>query len=144
MICDYEHVKYRKRRQYGSHYRQSSTAQRRQSSFNQAAKQAWTTAQLRREGKRYSSILEVQHGRNRTRLIIYHTRMSSAAHGNRKGESDGDRVFQEVCTARKAPVKVCPSCGRRPEYPPITEGSAHIWTMHCEKCQFRFVIHVVR
>lgn len=45
---------------------------------------------------------------------------------------------------KRVPVKFCPSCGRRPEYPPITEGSAHIWTMSCEKCQFRFVIHVIR
>ncbi len=41
----------------------------------------------------------------------------------------------------KTRVEKCPCCGRAPEYPPLNEGR-HIYTMHCEKCQARFVIHV--
>jgi ribosomal protein L37AE/L43A len=45
---------------------------------------------------------------------------------------------------KRVPVRYCPHCGRKPEQPPITEGSAHIWTVYCEKCDWRFVIHVIR
>lgn len=39
-------------------------------------------------------------------------------------------------------VKRCPICGLRPEIPPINEGR-HIYVFYCEKCQARFMIHVV-
>lgn len=38
-------------------------------------------------------------------------------------------------------VRRCPVCGRIPEVPP-GKGGRHIYTLYCEKCQCRFVIHV--
>ncbi len=41
----------------------------------------------------------------------------------------------------KKRVKFCPCCGRKPEEPPDKAGR-HIYTVFCEKCQARMVIHV--
>jgi formate dehydrogenase maturation protein FdhE len=39
-------------------------------------------------------------------------------------------------------VLYCPMCGRNPEYTAEQHGR-HIYSLHCEKCQARFTIHIV-
>lgn len=41
----------------------------------------------------------------------------------------------------KKAVKFCPVCGKRPGTPPDKPGR-HIYTIFCEKCQSRTLIHV--
>ena len=41
----------------------------------------------------------------------------------------------------KKRVKFCAVCGRKPEYPPQNERR-HIYTLSCEKCQCKMVVHV--
>ncbi len=41
----------------------------------------------------------------------------------------------------KKRVKFCPICGRTPEYG-VEKSGRHIYSLHCEKCQARMVIHV--
>lgn len=43
----------------------------------------------------------------------------------------------------KKRVKYCPICGRVPETP-FDNAGRHIYTAHCEKCQARFTIHVIK